>query len=202
MRFGGRRWDGGNRSFDNGRWKGGSWDVLKNNVFSKIVSKVLIDEGILGGHGKEVFLFVLMVLGLVGGDMSKDIKTDNWGGGDGGAGNDIGGTVRDVEEREVFNVVEGGPVDSRRWGVLEFGRLRDNGLEDVGGNVKRTWVVPSVVRALEDLEDGGGGICNVLLVDVIKGRPGGDRDVGEGGGGDDSGLGSSEGHFTIQLALL
>jgi len=171
-------------------------------VLSKIVSKVLVDEGVLGGHGEKVFLLVFLVLGLVGGDVGKNIETKDRGGGDGGTGDDIGRTVGDVEEREVFNVVEGGPVDSRRWGVLEFGRLRDNGLEDVGGNVKRTWVVPSVVRALEDLEDGGGGICNVLLVDVIKGRPGGDRDVGEGGGGDDSGLGSSEGHFTIQLALL
>ena len=75
-------------------------------------------------------------------------------------------------------------------------------MEDAGSDIERTWVVPSVVRALEDLKDGGGSVCNVLLVDVIKGRPGGDRDMGEGGGGDDGGLGSSEGHFTIQLAPL
>jgi len=38
-------------------------------VLSKIVSKVLVDEGVLGGHGKEVLLFVFTVLGLVGGDV-------------------------------------------------------------------------------------------------------------------------------------
>jgi len=55
---------------------------------------------------------------------------------------------------------------------------------------------------LEDLEDSSGGISDVLLVYVIKGQPRGNRDVEEGGGGDDSGLGGSEGHFTIQLAPL
>jgi len=56
-----------------------------------------------------------------------------------------------------------------------------------------------VVR-LEDLEDSGGGISDVLLVYIIKGQPGGDGDVGEGGGGDDGGLGGSEGHFTYTVS--
>jgi len=41
----------------------------------------------------------------------------------------------------------------------------------------RTWIVPSVVRAVEDIVDdleGGGG---VLLIDGVQVRPGGD---GEG----------------------
>jgi len=67
----------------------------------------------------------------------------------------------------------------------------------MGSNVKGTWVVPSVVRALEDLKDGGGGICNVLLVDVIKGRPGGNGDVGKGRGGNGSGLGRVERHSIL-----
>ena len=41
---------------------------------------------------------------------------------------------------------------------------------------------------LEDFKDGGGGIGDVLLINVIEGRPGSDRDVGEGRGGNDGGL--------------
>jgi len=170
-------------------------------VFSKIVSKVLVDKGILGGRREEVFLFVISVLGLVGGDVGKDVETKDGGRGDGSTGNDIGGAVRDVEEGEVFNIVKGGPDRSGRWRVLKLGGLRDNGLEDAGSDIKGTWVIPSVVRALEDLKDGGGGVCNVLLIDVIKGRPGGDRDVGEGGRDDNGGLGRVERHLR-QLAPL
>jgi len=191
MRFGGGRWDGGNRGFDDGRWKGGSQDVLKDNVFSKIVSKVLVDKGILGGRGKEVFLLVFSVLGLMGGDVGKDVKTKDGGGGDGSTGDNISRAVRDVEEGVVLRVVKDRPGELGGWGMW------DKGLEDTGSNVERTWIVPGVVRALEDLKDGGGGICNVLLVDVIKGGPGGDGDVGEGGGGDDSGLRRSERHSIL-----
>ena len=63
----------------------------------------------MGGRGKEVFFFILIVLGLVGSNMGKDVKTNNWGWRNGGAGNDIGRTVRDVKEREVLNVVKGRP---------------------------------------------------------------------------------------------
>ena len=170
-------------------------------MFSKIVSKVLVDKGILGGRGKEVFLLVFSVLGLMGGDVGKNVETKDGGGGDRGTGDNIGGAVRDVEEGEVLVVVKGGPDRSGRWRILELGGLRDDGLEDAGGDIKRTWVIPSVVRALEDLKDGGGGVRNVLLVDVIKGGPGGDRDVGEGRGGDDGGLRGSERHLR-QLAPL
>jgi len=149
-------------------WKGGGQDVLSCNVLLRIVSKVLVDKRVLGGCRKEVFLFVLMVLGLVGGDMGEDVKTDNWGRGDGGAGDDISGTVRDVEEREVLDIVKGGPDRSRRWRILKLGGLRDDGLEDMGGDIKGTWVIPSVVRALKNLKDSGGGIHNILLIDVVK----------------------------------
>jgi len=155
-------------------------------VASRISSKDSFDEGVLGGGRKEVLLLVFTVLGLVGGDVSKDIKTDDWGGGDGGTGDNVHGAVRDVEKGVIFWVVKNGPSELRGWGT------GDDGLENAGGNVKRAWVIPSVVRALEDLKDGGGGIRNVLLVDVIKGRPGGAGDVGEGRGGDDGGLRRSE----------
>jgi len=73
----------------------------------------------------------------------------------------------------------------------------DDGLENAGSDIERTWVVPSVVRALEDLKDGSSGICNILLIGVVKGGPGSDGDMGEGGGGDDSGLGRSERHSIL-----
>jgi len=163
----------------------------------RIISKVLVDKRVLGGCREKIFFFILMVLGFVGGNVGKNIKTNNWGGGDGGAGDDIGRTVRDVKEREVLNVVKGRPDRSGGWGILEFGGLRGDGLKDTGGDIKRTWVIPSVVRALKDLKDGSGGICNVLLIDIVKGRPGSNRDMGEGGGGDDGRLRRSEQHSIL-----
>jgi len=137
-------------------------------MFSKIVSKVLMDKGILSGCWEEVLFLVFTVLGLVGGDMGENIKTKDGGGGDGGTGDNIGRAIRDIEG-EVFDVVEGGPDRSGRWRIPKLGGLRDDGLEDTGSDVKRAWVIPSVVRALEDLKDGGSSVCNVLLVDVVKG---------------------------------
>ena len=157
----------------------------------RISSKDSFDERVLGGGGKEVLLFVFTVLGLVGGDVSEDVKTENWGGGDGGASDNIRGAVWDVGEGVVFQVVKGGPSKFGGWGA------RDDGLEDAGSDVKRTWVVPSVVRALKDLKDGGSGVHNVLLVDVIKGGPGGNGDVEEGGGGNGGGLRSMERHLIL-----
>jgi len=151
-------------------------------VASRISSKDLLDKRVLGGCGKEVFLFIFTVGGLVGRDMGENVKTIVWGRGDRNTGDDVGGAVRDVEEGVVLWVVKDRPSKLRGWGT------GDNGLKDVGSDVKRAWIVPSVVRTLEDLEDGSGGIRNILLVNIIKGGPGGDRDVGEGGGGDDSGF--------------
>jgi len=140
-----------------------------------------------------------MVLGFVEGDVGKGVKASGRSRGDGGTGDDVRGAVRDIEEGEVFDVIKGSPDKSRRWGILELRRLRSggDGLKDAGGDIKRTWVVPSIVRALEDLKDGGGGVRNVLLIDVLKGRPGGDRDMGKGRGGDGSGLRSVERHLIL-----
>ena len=148
----------------------------------RISSKDLLDKRVLGGCRKEVFLFVFAVGGLVGGDVGKNVKTIVWGRGDRSTGDNVSRAVRDVEEGVVLRVVKDRPGELRGWGMW------DKGLEDMGSDVKRTWIVPGVVRALEDLKDGGGGVRNVLLVDIIKGGPGGDGDVGEGRGGDDGGL--------------
>jgi len=147
---------------------------------------MLVDEGVLGGCGKKILLFVLVIGRLVGGDVGENVKTKFRGGGDGGTSDDVCGAVGDVEERVVLWVVKDRPGEFGSWGTW------NDRLEDAGGDVERAWVVPSVVRALEDFKDGCGGVCNVLLVDVIKGGPGGNGDVGEGGGDDDGGLRSEQ----------
>ena len=104
-----------------------------------------------------------------------------------------------MEEGVFFWVVKDRPDKSGGWGILELGRLgsRDDGLEDASGDIERAWIVPSIVRALEDLEDGSGGIPNVLLIDIVKGGPGGNRDMGEGGGGNNDRLRSVERHLIL-----
>jgi len=104
-------------------------------MFSKIISKVLMDKGVLGGCGEEILFLIFAVLGFVGGDVGKDVETINWGGGDRGTGDNIIGAIRDVKKRELLDIVKGGPDGSRRWGILELGRLRVDGLEDVGGDI-------------------------------------------------------------------
>jgi len=111
------------------------------------MSKVLMDKRVLGGRREKVFFLVFAILRFVSSDVGEDVETEDGGGRDGGTGNDIGGTVGDVEG-EVFDVVEGGPGRSGRWGILKLGGLWDDGLEDVSCDVKGTWVIPSVVRAL------------------------------------------------------
>jgi len=155
----------------------------------RIESKVLVDKGVLGGCWEEVLLLVFMVLWFIEGNVGEGVKAIDRGRGDRGTGNNILRAVRDVEEGKVFNVVKSRPD--------KFRGLRDDRLEDTGGNVKGTWVVPSIVRALKDFKDGSGGIYNVLLIDVVKGRPGSNRDVGEGRGGDSSGLRSVKQHLIL-----
>ena len=52
------------------------------------------------------------------------------------------------------------------------------------GAIERTWVIPSVVGAIEEVLDDLVGVGNVQLVDVVNLGPG---DGGKGGGGDGSG---------------
>ena len=97
--------------------------------------------------------------------MSEGFEVVCRSGGDRGTGDDIGGAVRNVEEGEVLNIVKSGPDKLWRW---EARRESDGrwGAEGIGTG---TWVVPSVEIGLEDLEDGGGGVSNVLLIDIVEG---------------------------------
>jgi len=83
----------------------------------RISSKDLFDERVLGGGRKEILLFVFTILGLVGGNVSKDVETDDWGGRDGCASDDIGGAVGDVEEGVIFRVVKDRPGELGGWGT-------------------------------------------------------------------------------------
>ena len=111
---------------------------------SRISSKDLLDERVLGGCRKEVFFFVFMIGGLVGGDVGEDIKTIVWGGGDGSTGDNVGGAVRDVEEGVIFWVVKDRPGELRGWGMWDK-RSRCWGSVSVKIG---TWEIPSIVVRL------------------------------------------------------
>ena len=81
------------------------------------MSKVLVDKGILGGRGEEIFLLVFSVLGLVGGDVGKDVEAKEGGGGNGGTGDNISGAVGDVEEGIILWVVKDRPGELGGWGT-------------------------------------------------------------------------------------
>ena len=78
-------------------------------MLSKIVSKVLVDEGILGGRGKEVLFLVFMILGFVEGNMGEGFEAVDGGGRDGGTSDNVLWAVRNVEERGVLDVVKSRP---------------------------------------------------------------------------------------------
>jgi len=129
-------------------------------VFSKIVSKVLVDKGILGGHGEEVFLFVFMIGGLIGRDVGEDVKTVDGSRGDGGTCDNVCGTVGDVEEGVVFWVVKDRPGELGGWGT---GDERSRCWRSVSVKIG-TWEIPSIVVRLEDFKDSGSSISDVLLI--------------------------------------
>jgi len=182
--FGGRRRDSGDRGFDDRRWEGDDWDVLKGNVASRISSKDLFNERVLGGRGKEVFLLVFTIGEFMGGDVGKDVKTVDGSGRDGGASDDISRAVRDVEEGVVLRVVKDRPGELRGWGTWDK-RSRCWGSVSIKIG---TWEIPSIMVRLEDFEDGSGSIGGVLLIYVIEGQPRSDGDMGEGRGDDGGGL--------------
>ena len=109
MQGGGRRWDGGNGGGNLCFRKGGSWDVLSCDVLLRIESKVLVHKGILGGHRKEVFLLVIMILGFVGGNIGKGFKVVGRDWENRGTGDDIGRGVRDVKEWKILDIIKSGP---------------------------------------------------------------------------------------------
>ena len=170
-----------------------------------------MDKRVLGERREEVFLVVEAIIVLESGDVSKEVEVGGGGRGDGGAGDNIvrGGGVcelwrsRGSEDGGLHcsgnedGGVEGRIVKGGGWGAGDG----DNGrgrLKSVG---TWAWEVPSVIVAIEDLKDGSSGVGEVLLIYVVNSRPGRDRELGEGGGGDDGGLGRSERHFK-QSALL
>ena len=120
--------------------KGGGRDVLKGNVLSRIVSKVLMDKGILGVRWEEVLLLVVTVLGLVGGNVGEEFEVIGGSGGDGGTGDDVVGGVGDVKKREVLDVVKGGPDKFWRRGA----RRRNDGRGGSEGVGIWAGVVPGV----------------------------------------------------------
>jgi len=119
MQVGGRRQDSGDGGGNLCLWKGGGWDVLSCNVLLRIESKVLVDKQVLGGCGEEVLLLVFLVLRLVESDVGKSVKAGGRSRGDGGTGDDVGGAIRDVEERVVFDVVKSGPDKLGGWGTWD-----------------------------------------------------------------------------------
>jgi len=110
-------------------------------VASRISSKDSFDKGVLSGCREEVLLFVFTVLGLVGGDMGKDIKTDNWGRGDGSTGDDVCWTIGDIEEGVIFRVVKDQPGKLGGWGTWDE---RSKCWGSVSIKI-RTWEIPSIV---------------------------------------------------------
>ena len=49
-------------------------------MFSKIVSKVLMDKGILSGHWEEVLFLIFLILRFVESDVGEGFETENGGG--------------------------------------------------------------------------------------------------------------------------
>jgi len=92
-------------------------------VFSKIVSKVLMDKGVLSGRREEVLFLVFMILGFVEGDVGKGVEAVDRGRRDRGTGDDICRTVRDVEEWVILRVVKDRPGELGGWGIWD----RSNG---------------------------------------------------------------------------
>jgi len=85
----------------------------------------------------------------------------------------------------------------RRWGARGY----NNGRMGMICIDTWAWKVPGITVAVEYLKDSGSGIGKVLLIYIVNSQPGHDRDLGESGGGDNSGLRRSERHLK-QLASL
>jgi len=49
--------------------------------------------------------------------VGENVKADDWGGGNGGAGDDVSGAIRDVKEGIIFWVVKDGPGEFGGWGT-------------------------------------------------------------------------------------
>ena len=86
---------------------------------SRISSKDLLNQGVLGWWGKEIILFEKSEVFFMMSGVSEDFKTGVENRGWGCASDNILGTVRDVEERVVFNIFKDGPGELRGWGMWD-----------------------------------------------------------------------------------
>ena len=110
---------------------------------------------------------------LLGGNVGKYLEEVGWGGNKSGRGRgDRDNGWRIDNERGQ----EGGRAD---------GRVREDGDSEQGGCIAvGTWIIPSVVGAIEEVLNDLVGGGDVYLVDIVNLRPRGNR---EGGGGDSGG---------------
>jgi len=88
-------------------------------VASRICSKDLLDEGVLGRQGKEVILFEEAEVFFAVGSVGKDFKTGIENGGWGSAGDDVLGAVWDIEEGVILLVFKSRPDKLGGWGTWD-----------------------------------------------------------------------------------
>ena len=169
-RWGGRR-DSGDRGGNNGRQKVLDWDVSKRDTLDDFF-ETLVDICILRLR-VGVFKLRTREIVLLSGDVGENLKEVGRGGNKDGQGGGDGNDGRRIDDKRGE---EGGRAD---------GRVReDRDGEAASGVAIRAWIVPGVVRAIEEVLNNLVGSGNVYLVDIINLQPRGNR---KGGGGDGSG---------------
>jgi hypothetical protein len=129
--------DTGDRGFGDGRWEVLDWDVSERDALDDFFELAVGVLVLVLGLARVLKLRAFYI-SLLGGDVSEDVE--EVGRGDGGVGEDSGG-------------------DEGRGAVLV--ETRD------GVVAIRTWIVPGVVRTVEEVLNDLGGGGEILLVDVI-----------------------------------
>ena len=135
-----------------------------------------MDVGVLGFGVGVLELWTREVV-LLGGDIGEYFEEVGRG------GNKDGGGESERDDGQRVN---------DKWG--EEGGRANGGIgeewdsEAAGGVTIRAWIVPGVVRAIEEVLNDLVGGADVYLVDVVNLQPRGDR---EGRGGDGGGSGGS-----------
>ena len=144
-RYGG--WDGGNGCSDHGRRKWLEGDVFEGAVGAWVVPQVTVDVVVLGGGRRDILLVGFFSFALF--DGLDDEVEEAFGGGVTGRDWGLGGGANDVGRGLGVDKEWGGDI-----GELEVG-------EDVAGDEGKdwtcssgTWVIPSVVWAVEDVFKG------------------------------------------------
>ena len=169
-------WDDSNGGNNNGRREVLNRDVGKQDALDDFF-KLLVDVCILG-FGIRVLKLRTREVVLLGCDVGENFKEVGWGG--------------NKDRRSGGNRDDGRRIDNEQGkeGGWADGRVREDGGSKWGGCVAvRTWIVPSVVGAIEEVLDNLVGGSDVYLIDVVNLQPRGDR---EGGGGDGGGSGGGD----------